>query len=132
MPVIDFVIATGQQTSVREFVVRSAQQLGITLAFEGEGLQETGKVAAIDMDKAAADITLKVGDTVVAVDEKYYRPSEVETLLGDPARAKEKLGWEPSTTLDEMIQEMMENDLVAARKDRLLLQEGYEVNQAQE
>jgi GDPmannose 4,6-dehydratase len=128
----DFVIATGQQTSVRDFILRSAQQLGITLAFEGEGLQETGRVAAIDVDRAAPDITLKVGDTVVAIDEKYYRPSEVETLLGDPIRAKQRLGWEPSTTLDEMIEEMMENDLVAARKSRLLLREGYEVNQARE
>jgi len=128
----DFVIATGQQTSVRDFINRAAHELGITLAFEGEGLHETGKVAAIDPQRADPGMTLKVGDIIVAVDEKYYRPTEVETLLGDPAKAKSKLGWQPTTTLDEMIEEMMATDLTAARKNRLLLREGYEVNQSHE
>jgi len=128
----DFVIATGQQTSVRDFINRAAGELGITLAFEGEGLQEIGRVGAIDPQRADPGLTLKVGDVIVAVDEKYYRPTEVETLLGDPAKAKNKLGWQPTTTLDEMIEEMMATDLTAARKNRLLLREGYEVNQTHE
>jgi GDPmannose 4,6-dehydratase len=128
----DFVIATGQQISVRDFVVKTAAELGITLGFEGEGLDEVGKVTAINPDVADANITLKVGDVVIAVDEKYYRPAEVETLLGDPAYAKNKLGWEPSTTLDEMISEMVAGDLGQAKKNRLLMKEGYEVNQARE
>jgi GDPmannose 4,6-dehydratase len=128
----DFVIATGQQTSVRDFVIRAAGNLGITLAFEGEGLNETGKVAAIDPAQAARDIEVKVGDVMVRVDEKYYRPSEVETLLGDPAKAKSKLGWQPATTLEEMIEEMVASDLLAARKTRLLLREGFEINQTRE
>ncbi len=128
----DFVIATGQQISVRDFVVKTAAELGITLGFEGEGLDEVGKVTAINPDVADANITLKVGDVVIAVDEKYYRPAEVETLLGDPTYAKNKLGWEPTTTLDEMIGEMVAGDLGEAKKNRLLMKEGYEVNQARE
>lgn len=128
----DFVIATGRQTSVRDFINRAASELGITLTFEGNGLHETGKVASIDPQRADPGVAVKVGDVMVAVDEKYYRPSEVETLLGDPAKAKIKLGWQPTTTLDEMIEEMMATDLTAARKNRLLLREGYEVNQAHE
>ena len=128
----DFVIATGQQISVRDFINRAASELGITLAFEGEGLQEVGKVAAIDPERADPDIMLNIGDVMIAVDEKYYRPAEVETLLGDPGKAKNKLGWQPTTTLDEMIGEMMATDLTAARKNRLLLREGYEVNQTHE
>lgn len=128
----DFVIATGQQTSVRDFIVRAAGELGITIAFEGEGIEEVGKVAAIDADKADAKLALSVGDVIIAVDEKYYRPAEVETLLGDPSYAKNKLGWEPATTLDEMITEMIATDLSGARRNRLLLREGYEVNQTHE
>ena len=128
----DFVIATGQQISVRDFINRAANELGITLAFEGKGLQEVGKVAAIDTERADPDISIKVGDVMIAVDEKYYRPAEVETLLGDPSKAKNTLGWQPTTTLDEMIAEMMATDLTAARKNRLLLREGYEVNQTHE
>jgi len=128
----DFVIATGQQTSVRDFINRAANELGVTLEFEGKGLQETGVVVAIDANKADPDISVKVGDVMIAVDAKYYRPAEVETLLGDPTKAKRKLGWQPTTTLDEMIEEMMTTDLTAARKNRLLLREGYEVNQTRE
>jgi GDPmannose 4,6-dehydratase len=128
----DFVIATGQQTSVRDFINRAASELGITLEFCGEGLEETGTVAAIDMDKADPDISVNVGDVMIAVDAKYYRPAEVETLLGDPSHAKNKLGWEPTTSLDEMIGEMVTNDLTAAKRNRLLLREGYQVNQTHE
>ena len=124
----DFVIATGQQISVREFIDRSARELGISLRFEGEGTEEVGIVNSIKIEQKASGITLKPGDTVVAVDERYYRPAEVETLLGDPTLAKKDLGWEPSTTLDEMISEMVESDLELARKNRLLLDSGYEIN----
>jgi len=128
----DFVIATGQQKSVRDFIVRAAGELGITIAFEGVGIEEVGKVAAIDADKADPEMALSVGDVIIAVDEKYYRPAEVEALLGDPSYAKNKLGWEPATTLDEMIAEMIATDLSGARRNRLLLREGYEVNQTHE
>jgi GDPmannose 4,6-dehydratase len=128
----DFVIATGQQTSVRDFIIRAANELGITIAFEGQGLEEVGKVAAIESSKADPNITVAAGDVLVGVDAKYYRPTEVETLLGDPTKAKTKLGWQPTTTLDEMIKEMIDTDLIAARKNRLLVREGYEVNQTRE
>jgi GDPmannose 4,6-dehydratase len=128
----DFVIATGQQISVRDFIHRAAGKIGITLEFNGQGLEETGTVIAIDPHQADPDIAITVGDVMVAVDAKYYRPAEVETLLGDPTLAKERLGWQPTTTLDEMIGEMMDADLTAARKNRLLLREGFEVNQTHE
>ena len=128
----DFVIATGQQTSVRDFIIRAANELGITIAFEGQGLEEVGKVTAIDSSKADPNITVAAGDVLVGVDAKYYRPTEVETLLGDPTKAKAKLGWQPTTSLDEMIKEMIDTDLIAARKNRLLVREGYEVNQTRE
>jgi GDPmannose 4,6-dehydratase len=128
----DFVIATGQQTSVRDFIERSAKKLGITLRFEGKGTDEKGIVDSIDPDKADKDITLKPGDTLLAIDPRYYRPAEVETLLGDPSHAKTRLGWEPRTTLDEMIAEMVENDLAIAKKNRLLRDSGYKVNHARE
>ena len=128
----DFVIATGQQTTVRDFIDRSAQQLGITLRFEGQGTDEQGIVDSIDKNKADPAITLKPGDTIVAIDPRYYRPAEVETLLGDPSHAKTRLGWEPRTTLDEMIEEMVASDLATAKKNRLLRESGYEVNHARE
>lgn len=124
----DFVIATGKQTTVRDFISKSAKQLGISLKFEGEGLGEVGRVEKIDAS-AEKDITVKPGDVIVAVDKKYYRPTEVDTLLGDPANAKKKLGWEARVTLDEMIAEMVQNDLQVARRNRLLIKSGYDVNQ---
>ena len=128
----DFVIATGQQTSVRDFIIRAANELGITIVFEGQGLEEMGKVAAIDSSKADPDIAVAVGDVLVGVDAKYYRPTEVETLLGNPTKAKTKLGWQPTTTLDDMIKKMIDTDLITAQKNRLLVREGYEVNQTHE
>ena len=128
----DFVIATGQQASVRDFIVRSAGELGITLLFEGEGSDEVGIVEAVDPARADTDIAIKPGDRIIAVDPHYYRPAEVETLLGDPTYAKSKLGWEPRTTLAEMIAEMVDSDLQIAKKNRLLRKSGYAVNQARE
>ncbi|WP_316153680.1 GDP-mannose 4,6-dehydratase [Cupriavidus sp. BIC8F] len=120
----DFVIATGKQFSVREFISRSARHLGITLRFEGEGVDEVALVEAISGDKAPA---LGIGDVIVKVDPKYFRPAEVETLLGDPTKAKEKLGWEPEITLDQMIAEMVAYDLDQARRQSLLQKHGYPV-----
>jgi GDPmannose 4,6-dehydratase len=128
----DFVIATGQQTSVRDFVTMSANELGITLVFEGQGLNEVGKVAAIDQNVADQRIAVKPGDVMLEVDARYHRPAEVDSLLGDPSAAREQLGWQPATTLQEMITEMVDHDLRAARKNRLLMKEGFEVNQTRE
>ena len=125
----DFVIATGVQFSVREFIIRSAKQLGITLRFEGKAEQEKGVVAAIEGDEAPA---LKVGDVIVQVDPRYYRPAEVETLLGDPSKAKEKLGWVPEITLDQMIVEMVANDLDKAKQHVLLKNHGHLVSVGKE
>ena len=124
----DFVIATGKQASVRDFIRLAAQRLGITLAFEGSGLEEVGRVAAIDDAVADDGICVKPGDILVAVDSKYYRPAEVETLLGDPSKARIELGWEPETTMEDMIIEMVDNDLSQAKKHRLLLDSGYKVS----
>ena len=120
----DFVIATGVQFSVREFIIRSAAQLGITLRFEGAAEKEIAIVAKIVGDKAPA---IQVGDVIVKIDPQYYRPTEVETLLGDPSKAKQKLGWTPEITLDQMITEMVSFDLNAAKQLALLQQHGYTV-----
>jgi GDPmannose 4,6-dehydratase len=121
----DFVIATGVQHSVRHFVQSTAKELGITLIFEGQGVDEVGKVAAIEGTDAPA---LKVGQVVVRVDARYFRPAEVETLLGDPSKAKKELGWVPEITLDQMIKEMVANDLSNAKQHALLKQHGFEVS----
>lgn len=125
----DFVIATGVQYSVREFIRRSALQLGVTLRFDGEGVEEQAIVESIEGDKAPA---LKVGDVVVKVDPRYFRPAEVETLLGDPTKAKEKLGWTPEITLDEMIVEMVAFDLDKARQHAMLKKAGFAVSVSHE
>ena len=125
----DFVIATGVQYSVREFIQKSAAQLGLTLEFIDAGESEYAKVAQIEGDKAPA---LKVGDVIVRIDPRYYRPTEVETLLGDPAKAKEKLGWTPEITLDQMVEEMVANDLDQARQHALLQKHGYSVSVGKE
>jgi GDPmannose 4,6-dehydratase len=118
----DFVIATGVQVSVREFVQRAAAELGITVAFSGKGEQEVASVTAVSGDKAQC----KVGDLIVRVDPRYFRPTEVEALLGDPGKAKRKLGWTPATTLAELVHEMVECDYVAAKRDSLVKQAGYQ------
>ena len=125
----DFVIATGVQYTVRDFIIRSAKELGITLKFEGKAEGERAIVAAIQGDNAPA---LKVGDVVVQIDPRYYRPTEVETLLGDPTKAKQKLGWVPEITLDEMIVEMVASDLEIAKQHALLQKHGYAVSVGKE
>jgi GDPmannose 4,6-dehydratase len=118
----DFVIATGVQYSVRQFVEFSARELGITLRFEGRDAAEVGVVAAVQGDKARC----KVGDIIVKVDPRYYRPTEVETLLGDPSKAKAKLGWTPKTTLPQLVKEMVEADYTAAQRDNMVKLAGFQ------
>jgi len=120
----DFVIATGKQYSVREFISWSAAHLGITLRFEGTGVDEIGIVDAVSGDDAPA---VKAGDVIVRVDPRYFRPAEVETLLGDPTRAKEKLGWVPQITVQDMCAEMVAGDLVVAKRHALLKAHGYDI-----
>lgn len=121
----DFVIATGKQISVREFVRMSAAELGITLEFSGKGVNEIATVTAIVGDNAAA---LKVGDVIVKVDPRYFRPAEVETLLGDPSKAKAKLGWVPEITVEQMCAEMVQNDLDKAKQHAILKRHGYDIS----
>ena len=119
----DFVIATGIQYSVRTFVELTANALGINIKWDGTGTDECGYVASV----SGADAPfVKVGQKIVAVDPRYFRPAEVETLLGEPSKAKEKLGWTPKITLDHMIQEMVEFDLANAKKHALLIEKGYD------
>jgi GDPmannose 4,6-dehydratase len=108
----DFVIATGVQHSVREFVEIAAAELGMEIEWQGEGLAEIG-------------IERKSGKTIVRVDPRYFRPTEVETLLGNPAKAKEKLGWEPQITFEQLVQEMVVEDLKLAERDQIVSQKGY-------
>ena len=125
----DFVIATGVQYSVRQFISWSAEELGLTLEFSGDGINEVGRVVAIKGDNAPA---LKVGDVIVRIDPRYFRPAEVETLLGDPSKAKEKLGWTPEITVQEMCAEMVVEDLQAAKRHALLKDHGHEVSVSME
>lgn len=120
----DFVIATGVQYSVRQFIEWSAAELGITLRFEGEGVDEVAIVDSIECDKAPA---LSPGQTIVKVDQRYFRPAEVETLLGDPSKAKQKLGWTPEITVQQMCAEMVAADLQEALRHALLKANGYHV-----
>ncbi len=120
----DFVIATGKQYSVREFIQWTAEALGITLRFEGDGVNEQAVVVALTGDSAPA---VKVGDVLVKVDQRYFRPAEVETLLGDASRAKAELGWVPEITAQEMCKEMVANDLSQAKRHALLKSHGYSV-----
>lgn len=121
----DFVIATGVQYSVRQFIEWSAQELGVSLKFEGSGVDEKATVSAIDGDKSPG---LKVGDVVVQIDPCYFRPTEVETLLGDPTKAKQKLGWTPEITVQEMCTEMVAEDLKAAQRHAFLKANGHEIS----
>jgi GDPmannose 4,6-dehydratase len=120
----DFVIATGVQYSVRQFITWSAAELGITLRFEGEGIEERAIVDNVEGDNAPA---LKSGDVVMRIDPQYFRPAEVETLLGSPAKAKEKLGWVPQITTQEMCAEMVSNDLKVAQRHALLKEHGLDL-----
>lgn len=120
----DFVIATGVQYSVREFISWTAAELGLELEFDGEGIDEVARVASIVGDKAPS---LAVGDVVIRINPRYFRPAEVDTLLGDPTKAKEKLGWVPEVTAQQMCAEMVKEDLKAARRAALLKEHGLEL-----
>ena len=121
----DFVIATGLQYSVRQFIEWSARELGVQLRFEGVGIDEIAIVDAIEGDDAPA---LRVGDVVCRIDPKYFRPAEVETLLGDPTKANQILGWEPTITAQEMCAEMVAEDLLAAKRGLLLKRNGHDIS----
>jgi GDPmannose 4,6-dehydratase len=121
----DFCIATGVQYSVRQFIQWSALELGIAIYFEGEGLDEIGIVESITGDDAPA---LKVGDIIFRVDKRYFRPAEVEALLGSPKKAKDELGWAPEITAQEMCADMISEDLKEAKRHALLKEHGYELH----
>ena len=125
----DFVIATGQQISVRAFIEKSASILGIKLRWERSAAAEIGVVANVN---GFAGEALKVGDVIVRIDPRYFRPTEVETLLGDPSKAKQKLGWAPEITIDQLINEMVAADLAQARQHTLLKQHGFDVSVSSE
>jgi len=120
----DFVIATGLQYSVRQFIEWSARELGIILQFDGEGVDEVAIVEALEGDDTP---NINVGDVIVRIDPRYFRPAEVETLLGDPSKAEEKLGWTPKITVQEMCSEMVSVDLNTAKRYALLKSHGYEL-----
>jgi GDPmannose 4,6-dehydratase len=155
----DFVIATGEQHSVREFIEKSAACLGLSLIWEGQGVDEVCKVAALDKSvlrgllvkqmsgeatatreafledlvrKLVQNPALKPGHVLVRIDPRYFRPAEVESLLGDPAKAKAKLGWQPVVTFAELVQEMVEEDFAQARRDSLCLHAGFDVHEVRE
>jgi GDPmannose 4,6-dehydratase len=117
----DFVIAIGVQYSVRHFIDLAARELGITIDFSGSGADEIGTVRKVEGSLAKC----KVGAVIVRVDPRYFRPAEVETLLGDPSKAKDKLGWIPTTTLAELVKEMVESDYRAAQRDSVIKQAGF-------
>ena len=119
----DFVIATGVQYSVRQFVEFAAAELGITLKFDGNGVQEIAYITAFDNPETKC----KVGDVIVKVDPRYFRPTEVETLLGDASKAKQKLGWTPVTTMQELVSEMVRSDYESAKRDNLVKEHGFQV-----
>lgn len=124
----DYVIATGVQYSVRDFVNAAVEELGITLRWEGEGVEEVGIVEAIQAEvlgQKGGVSNLSVGDLIVRVDPRYFRPTEVETLLGDPTKAKEKLGWVPKTSFDDLVAEMVRSDLEEAKRDELCRRGGF-------
>ncbi|MDR1686217.1 MAG: GDP-mannose 4,6-dehydratase [Desulfovibrio sp.] len=127
----DFVIATGRQMSVRDFVRLAAAELGMSLVFEGKGLDEVGRLETLDKDKSAAAAgaelhgALNVGDVVVRVDPRYFRPTEVETLLGDPSLAARKLGWKPKTGVEQLAADMVREDLRLARRDTVCRVAGF-------
>ncbi|REL31948.1 GDP-mannose 4,6-dehydratase [Thalassotalea euphylliae] len=125
----DFVIATGKQYSVRQFVEHAADELGISIEWQGTGVDEIAVVRAVMAEHAPS---VKVGEVIVRVDKKYFRPAEVETLLGDPSKAKKKLGWQPETSFEAMVQEMVQHGLAIAKQHALLKSNGFDVSMAEE
>ncbi|MEN8711985.1 MAG: GDP-mannose 4,6-dehydratase, partial [Arenicellales bacterium] len=129
----DFAIATGQQHSVREFVDLSAKELGITLRWQGEGVDEIGIIDSLDLEKEELPGACPaIGSVIVRVDPRYYRPCEVETLLGDPTKSRQQLGWEPRISFSEMVTEMVHSDLAEAKRDALVQSKGFKVFERRE
>ncbi len=127
----DFVIATGKQHSVRDFVDAAAAELGITLKWQGSGVEEQGivdQVQKLENKDFDATAQVKPGDVIVRIDPRYFRPTEVETLLGDPTKAKEELGWEPQISFEELVAEMVAYDMEEARRDAFCQDKGFRVN----
>jgi GDPmannose 4,6-dehydratase len=124
----DFVIATGVTTTVREFIIKAFKELGVTLQFSGEGINETAVVVKSDNK----DFNLKEGQEVVKIDAKYFRPTEVELLIGDPTKAKSKLGWKPKYDLDALVKEMVASDFELFKRDHYLKQGGHKIFQHHE
>jgi GDPmannose 4,6-dehydratase len=126
----DFVIATGKQISVRDFIDQAAACMGLSLTWAGAALTETATISAIAENAITtnANFSMKVGDVIVRIDERYYRPAEVETLLGDPTKAREKLGWETKITLPQMIEEMLMNDIDLALQKATLRSNGFAIS----
>ena len=120
----DFVIASGEQFSIRDFINWAAEDVGIEITFEGDGINEIGVVSSLSKK---SDTCLKIGDVIIRIDERYFRPTEVASLLGDPTKAKNKLGWKPEISVRKMCKEMIETDLSNARKVALLKNSGFEV-----
>ena len=129
----DYVVATGEQHSVREFCQRAFREVGVEIAWEGKGVEEVARVASV-VDSEVLDGRARVGagDVVIGVDPRYYRPTEVETLLGDPSKAKEKLGWEPRVGFGELVREMVREDLDEARKDSFCKEKGFKTYEFRE
>jgi GDPmannose 4,6-dehydratase len=124
----DFVIATGVTTTVREFIIKAFKQLGVTLQFSGEGLNEI----AVVVKSENRDFKVKAGQEVVKIDPKYFRPTEVELLIGDPSKAKSKLGWKPNYDLDALVKEMVFSDLELFKRDHYLKEGGHKIFQYHE
>ena len=123
----DFVISSGEHISVRDFVLIAASKLGITIEFRGKGINEVGIIKDLSDDKGSK---LKIGDEIIRVSPRYFRPAEVDSLLGDASKAKEKLGWEPEITLDEMCSEMIKHDLNQAKQKSLLHDHGFDISKS--
>jgi len=120
----DYVIATGKQYSVRQFAEKAFERIDVKIAWEGEGAGEKGRVASVTTDSGSL---LKEGDIVIEIDPKYYRPTEVENLLGDATKAREKLGWQPRISLDDLVSEMVGEDIREARRDQVCQSEGFRI-----
>ena len=121
----DYVIATGVTTSVRDFLVRSFAHIGVDITFKGQGVKEIGVVDSVS--HAADDFVLKPGDEIIAIDPRYFRPTEVDLLLGDPTKAKTILGWKPKYDVNSLLTEMVDADLTLMRRDSHLKQGGFRV-----
>jgi GDPmannose 4,6-dehydratase len=128
----DFVIATGKQYSVRQFVEMAAQHLGIGLTFDGQDEQEIAVVQTVESSSGRPKAVCKPGEVIVRVDARYFRPTEVETLLGDPGKANRKLGWSPKVSLPALVREMVEADYASASRDRFMRAAGFQAHDPHE